>query len=347
MVKKVEEIKLGNKISYNEISGIEENILFLIKSGNKIEITVEGGYPNSLCRALIRKTLKYDNVNVNDELKKIINFDMEDAESSTQKKKELLLEKIGTSVIENWNKIYFFFVIMVDMIFYSFQTIFNRKFIMKNDISRNLYYIGYKAINIVFLLAFLIGLTITVQAALQMAKFGGQGYLATLIGLAMLKELGPLITAIIISGRTGSSIAAEIGTMVVMEEVDALQTMGIKPLKFILTPKFWAFTFAMPILTLIADLAGIVGGMLVATAYNVPVGSFMSSILESLTFSDIFWGTIKSLAFAWTILAVASYKGLNVRGGSDAVGRATTESVVVSIFLVVAIDAIFSILLYT
>lgn len=347
MVNNLQKIELKNKISYNEILQIEENLFTAIRSNKSVLIIVKGGYPNSLCRALIRKTLTYKNVTIDDEMKKNIYFDTEEKTSSSQKQKESILDTIGTTVINGWNKIYLFFVIMVDMIFYSFQTIFNRKFIMKNDISRNLYYIGYKAINIVFLLAFLIGFTITVQAALQMVKFGGQGYLATLIGLAMLKELGPLITAIIISGRTGSSIAAEIGTMVVMEEVDALQTMGIKPLKFILAPKFWAFTFAMPILTLIADLAGITGGMLVATAYNVPADSFWESILESLTFSDILWGTLKSLAFAWTILAVASYKGLNVRGGSDAVGRATTESVVVSIFLVVAIDALFSILLYT
>ena len=163
----------------------------------------------------------------------------------------------------------------------------------------------------------------------------------------MTKELGPLITAIIIAGRTGSSIAAEIGTMVVMEEVDALKTMGVKPLKFLLVPKFWAFTTVMPVLTLVADIAGIFGGFLIASAYSIPPGSFMVDVIESVEMSDIFWGTVKSISFAWVILAVGSFKGLNVRGGADAVGRATTESVVVSIFMVVAIDAIFSLFLYT
>jgi len=165
--------------------------------------------------------------------------------------------------------------------------------------------------------------------------------------MVMTKELGPLITAIIIAGRMGSSIAVEIGTMVVMEEVDALKTMGIKPLKFLLVPKFWAFTLVMPILTLVADIAGIFGGFLVASVYSIPAGAFVNQMIESLEFADIFWGTIKSISFAWVILAVGSFKGLNVRGGADAVGRATTESVVVSIFLVVAIDAIFSLILYT
>ena len=163
----------------------------------------------------------------------------------------------------------------------------------------------------------------------------------------MIKELGPLITAIIIAGRTGSSIAAEIGTMVVMEEVDALSTMGIKPFKFLLVPKFWAFSLAMPVLTILSDLSGIIGGMFVAMFYGIPAKSFMAEILLILTPADLFWGTMKSLTFAWVILAVASFKGLHVRGGADSVGRATTESVVISIFMVVVIDAIYSLILYT
>ena len=306
---------------------------------------------NSITKALIRQ-LSEDHPGqliVPEELKNDIFYSKEEetAEKESVKPVEPRLERLGGRLLKLWDVVFYFFVIMVDMIFYSMESIFNRKFILKNDTTKNAYYIGYLAVPIVFLLAFLIGFTIALQAAIQLAKMGGQSMIAMMSTMIMTKELGPLITAIIIAGRTGSSIAAEIGTMVVMEEVDALKTMGVKPLKFLLVPKFWAFTTVMPVLTLVADIAGIFGGFLIASAYNIPPGSFMVDVIESIKMSDIFWGTIKSISFAWVILAVGSFKGLNVRGGADAVGRATTESVVVSIFMVVAIDAIFSLFLYT
>ena len=306
---------------------------------------------NSITKALIRQ-LSEDHPGqliVPEELKNDIFYSKEEVtgEKESAKPVEPRLERLGGRLLKLWDVVFYFFVIMVDMIFYSMESIFNRKFILKNDTTKNAYYIGYLAVPIVFLLAFLIGFTIALQAAIQLAKMGGQSMIAMMSTMIMTKELGPLITAIIIAGRTGSSIAAEIGTMVVMEEVDALKTMGVKPLKFLLVPKFWAFTTVMPVLTLVADIAGIVGGFIIATAYSIPAGSFWVDVIESIKMSDIFWGTIKSISFAWVILAVGSFKGLNVRGGADAVGRATTESVVVSIFMVVAIDAIFSLFLYT
>ena len=306
---------------------------------------------NSITKALIRQ-LSEDHpgqLSVPEELKNDIFYSKDDGavEIKADKTKPPFLENLGGKLLKLRETVLFFFVIMVDMIFYSMESVFNRKFILKNDTTKNAYYIGYLAIPIVFLLAFLIGFTIALQAAIQLAKMGGQSMIAMMSTMVMTKELGPLITAIIIAGRTGSSIAAEIGTMVVMEEVDALKTMGVKPLKFLLVPKFWAFTSVMPVLTLIADIAGIFGGFLIAMAYSIPPKSFFIDVIESIEMSDVFWGTVKSISFAWVILAVGSFKGLNVRGGADAVGRATTESVVVSIFMVVAIDAVFSLFLYT
>ncbi len=307
---------------------------------------------NSITKALIRQLSEDhpDQLIVPEELKNDIFYPKDEGKTEKEddeKPAEPRIERLGGRLLKLWDVVFYFFVIMVDMIFYSLESIFNRKFILKNDTTKNAYYIGYLAVPIVFLLAFLIGFTIALQAAIQLAKMGGQSMIAMMSTMVMTKELGPLITAIIIAGRTGSSIAAEIGTMVVMEEVDALKTMGVKPLKFLLVPKFWAFTTVMPVLTLVADIAGIFGGFLIASAYNIPPGSFLVDVIESIEMKDIFWGTMKSISFAWVILAVGSFKGLNVRGGADAVGRATTESVVVSIFMVVAIDAIFSLFLYT
>lgn len=321
-----------------------------LKKHDSVELDLSGVTLNSMTKSFIRQLWDEfgEKINIDEKTKEEVFYKKDEVEPEEKVvKKEPLLVRLGESLIEVWDIIFFFCVIMVDMIFYSFESLYDRKFILKDDTTKNAYYIGYKAISIVFLLSFLIGLTIALQAAIQLAKMGGQGFIAMMSTMVMTKELGPLITAIIIAGRTGSSIAAEIGTMVVMEEVDALKTMGIKPLKFLLVPKFWAFTLVMPILTLVADIAGIFGGFIVAYVYSIPAGSFISQMIESLEFADIFWGTVKSISFAWVILAVGSFKGLNVRGGADAVGRATTESVVVSIFMVVAIDAIFSLFLYT
>jgi phospholipid/cholesterol/gamma-HCH transport system permease protein len=347
-------LKIPPDINYDNFQKEVDSLSQEIRKNEKVELDFSDVVLNSITKALVRVLLDEfsDKIEIEEDLKKEIIFadaeaEAERLEEGAKKKEEPFLVRLGEKIFWLYDRVFFFFVIMVDMIFYSFQFLFDKKFVLKHDTTKNAYDIGYKAIPIVFLLAFLIGFTIALQAAIQLAQFGGQTLIATMSTMIMTKELGPLITAIIIAGRTGSSITAEIGTMVVMEEVDALKTMGIKPFKFLLVPKFWAFTLVMPILTIIANIAGITGGLIVSSIYNIPVGAFITQMLESLLMKDIFWGTIKSISFAWVILAVGSFKGINVRGGADAVGRATTESVVVSIFMVVAIDALFSIILYT
>ncbi|HNW82634.1 MAG TPA: ABC transporter permease [bacterium] len=345
-----EKIKIPSDITIDNCEKVYLELSKAVSKVDRVEFDISEATLNSVTKAVLRKLSDAygEKLDIAEDIRKEI-FYHEDEPNTDENMpaKEPFLESFGEKLIKTGDVIYYFCVIMVDMLFYSIESLYNRKFILKDDTTKNAYYIGYKAVPIVSLLAFLIGFTIALQAAIQLAKMGGQGYIAMMSTMVMTKELGPLITAIIIAGRTGSSIAAEIGTMVVMEEVDALKTMGIKPLKFLLVPKFWAFTLVMPVLTLIADIAGIFGGFIVASAYSIPAGSFITQMIESLEFADIFWGTVKSISFAAVILAVGSFKGLNVRGGADAVGRATTESVVVSIFLVVAIDAIFSLILYT
>jgi phospholipid/cholesterol/gamma-HCH transport system permease protein len=350
-VEMAEKLNIPNDLTIENSKEAYNSLSKLFATGETFEVGRDIQL-NSITKALIRQLSEDypEQLIVPEELKNDIFYPKDEGESEKEedeKPAEPRLDRLGGRILKLWDVIFYFFVIMVDMIFYSLESIFNRKFILKNDTTKNAYYIGYLAVPIVFLLAFLIGFTIALQAAIQLAKMGGQSMIAMMSTMVMTKELGPLITAIIIAGRTGSSIAAEIGTMVVMEEVDALKTMGVKPLKFLLVPKFWAFTTVMPVLTLVADIAGIFGGFLIASAYNIPPTSFLVDVIESIEMKDIFWGTMKSISFAWVILAVGSFKGLNVRGGADAVGRATTESVVVSIFMVVAIDAIFSLFLYT
>lgn len=339
----VKEYIIKEKIDYGNSDKLFSDLSKELKKGELRVIT-----KNIVVGTALKGILRYYKKLYPDKL--ILDIELLEINIQTKgdkKNKVNILDKIGDSLVEKYNQILLFLIILTEMLYHSLLSIFDRRFIVKGALYKELYQIGYKAITIVTLLSFLIGITISMQAAVQLVQFGGQNYLALLIGVSMFKELGPLITAIIISGRIGSSISAEIGTMVVMEEVDALQTMGILPYKFILTPKFWAFTFSMPVLTMLANFAGIFGGLIIAVAYNVPPMAFIDQLIDAIKLSDIGWGALKALSFAWVILSVAAYKGFKVRGGADAVGKATTESVVTSIFLVVFIDALFSFILYT
>jgi len=185
------------------------------------------------------------------------------------------------------------------------------------------------------------------MSAYQLKQFGANIFIANLVGVSMTRELGPLMTAIIVAGRSGSSIAAEISTMTVTEEVDALKTMGIRPLSYLVIPKVYAITIAQPLLTVLADFLGILGGFLVAIIYlDLSAVAFIQQLLQSMVLKDIWTGLVKSVVFAWMIVVVACYKGFIVKGGAEGVGRVTTSSVVTSIFLVIVADCFFSVLFY-
>jgi len=339
--------RIPEKITYENYPDLLLRVLSDLRNEKEVTLDLDGVVLDSPTKAFVRRVLLSSlcHVRIPEYLVEHICYRRPSTEGGTIP--EPLLERLGSILYSIRDKVMFFAVIFVDMLYYAGQSLFDRRHLLRGATTHNAYDIGYRAVPIVVLLSFLIGLTISIQAAIQMAKLGGQNYLSTLIGIAMFTELGPLVTAIIIAGRTGSAIAAEIGTMVVMEEVDAIKTMGINPLKFMLVPKFWAFTLSMPILTLIACFAGIAGGLAVAVAYDVPAPAFINQIIAIMKLKDIGWGAVKSLTFAWTILAIACYQGLHVRGGADAVGRATTDSVVVSIFTVIVVDAIYSLILYT
>ena len=162
----------------------------------------------------------------------------------------------------------------------------------------------------------------------------------------MVRELGPLLTAIILAGRTGSATTAEIATMVVGEELDALQTMGINPVQYVVVPKFWAISLTMPMLSIMATAAGILGGFFVAIFYlDLSTSLFWNELIKSIHFRDFWAGFVKSLIFSWLIIWIGSYYGFRVRGGAEAVGKETTASVVTGIFIIILADALFSFVL--
>jgi phospholipid/cholesterol/gamma-HCH transport system permease protein len=203
---------------------------------------------------------------------------------------------------------------------------------------------GVDALPIVGLLAFMLGVVVAYQGAGQLRNYGANIFVADLVGVSMLREFAPLITAIIVAGRSGSAYAAQIGTMQVTEEVDALRTLGIVPQELLVLPKLLALLVAMPLLTVFADLLGVVGGMLMARAQlDVDFGSFADRLLKATSLTTLLLGLLKAPVFAVIIAMVGCFQGFRTRGGADAVGRQTTRSVVQAIFLVIVADAGFSV----
>ncbi len=212
-------------------------------------------------------------------------------------------------------------------------------------IAYNLQTTGFEALPITGLLSFLMGIVIAYQGAEQLRQFGANIYVADLVGLSMVRELSPMLTAIIVAGRSGSAYAAQIGTMKVTEEIDALRTIGVGPLELLVLPKVLALIVALPLLTVYTDVMGVLGGMIMARAQlDVSFGAFFERLLEAVTLNSFLVGVGKAPVFAVIIALVGCYQGFQVGGSADSVGRQTTLSVVQSVFLVIVTDALFSIL---
>ena len=203
---------------------------------------------------------------------------------------------------------------------------------------------GYEALPIIGLTSFLLGVVVAYQGAEQLRNYGANVFVVELVGYAMLREFAPLISAIIIAGRSGSAYSAQIGTMVVAEEIDALRTIGIDPLQRLVLPKIVALVVALPLLTVFADIAGVFGGMVMArTQLDIGFAEFLDRFGRVMQGSALLVGVGKSVVFAVIIATVGCFQGLRTQGSADSVGRQTTLSVVQSIFLVIVADALFSI----
>ncbi|MFP4499907.1 MAG: MlaE family ABC transporter permease [Candidatus Hydrogenedentota bacterium] len=207
---------------------------------------------------------------------------------------------------------------------------------------------GVRSLPIVGLICFLVGVIIAMQSAYTLEKWGAAKFIADLVGISALRELAPLMTAVLITGRCGSAITAEIGTMKVSEEIDALHVMGLNPTKFLVVPKFLAMLLAVPSVTVLAMFIMILGGFVLSCSplVGVDAGIYFEQTANALVWKDFLTGFTKSVFFGVTICWVGIYRGFQVEGGAEGVGRKTTSSVVTAIFLIILLDLIWTALFY-
>lgn len=280
--------------------------------------------------------------------KKLDLFTLQKTKSSQKRKKISFFETVGAEVIHFFNNyIVTYFSLAADVIYWSVTDIFKTKEHRKGEFYNQAVHIGVNAVFIICLLSFIIGLVIALQSAAQLRNFGANIYIVDLIVISMMREMGPLITAILVAGRSGSAIAAEIATMKVTSELDAIKTMALNPIRFVVVPKMHGSVVTMPFLTILANVTGILGGMLIAYLYlDIGPSTFINRMGESLFNRDIMIGILKSLIFAILIVLTGSFFGLNVKEGAEGVGKVATQAVVVAISVVIVADSIIGLVFY-
>ncbi len=198
------------------------------------------------------------------------------------------------------------------------------------EIFRQFDRIGVGSLNLTNITALFTGMVLALQTSYALSKFGARMYIGEIVALSLVRELGPVLTALMVGGRVGSGIAAEIGSMAVTEQVDAIRSMAADPVRKLVVPRLWATVAMLPLLTILADALGIFGGMLIAVFQEGLSASFyLQRTFQVLTFDDIWVGIAKPIVFAFLIAIIGCYNGLNARGGADGVGRATTNTVYV------------------
>jgi phospholipid/cholesterol/gamma-HCH transport system permease protein len=207
--------------------------------------------------------------------------------------------------------------------------------------------LGVQSTVIVMLTSLFTGMVISLESAQQAVAYGFGNFVGGAVAYASVRELGPMLTAVVVAGRVGSAIAAELGSMVVTEQIEALRSMGLEPTRFLVVPRLVALLLMLPLLTIFADVVSIAGGAWIAQTYaHIAYDSFVSSVRQSIDMSDVLKGLLKTFVFATIIAMVGAYQGLSTRGGAAGVGRATTGSVVLAIILIFISNFVLSFLLF-
>ncbi len=258
-----------------------------------------------------------------------------------------LIEQIGEAAVSFLNDIFLVIAFIGELLRALVYSAAHPRSVRWNDVLFYMKRAGVDGLPIVSLISLLLGLILAFMSSLQLKQFGAGIYVASLVGVAMVRELGPIMTAILVAGRSGSAFAAEIGTMIVNEEVNALAVMGFDPTRFLTVPKVIAAMLVVPLLSLYASLFGILGGMIIGvTGLDLSVYTYVKQTMDSIDTFGVVSSLIKSSIFAMLIAGIGCQRGFQVRGGAESVGAATTSAVVSAIFLIIVCDSAFAIILY-
>ena len=290
----------------------------------------------------------YELLNLAPEYQKLVDlFDNYVNESKPKEKdSEDIITSLGKATVESFSSSYESVTFVGEVMIGFFRYFLNPSKIRFKDILVTSEKLGVNAFFIIALVNFLVGLVIAFQSAIPLSEYGGTIFVADLLVLSVFKELGPLMTAIVVNGRSSSAFAAEIGTMKVNEEIDALTTMGINKIRFLVMPKFIATLIMLPILTMFGILFAMLGGLVVMMSLGFPPITYLNQITLAASYSDLLAGLFKTIFFALIIAGVGCLEGLRTKSGATAVGDSTTRAVVKGIILIVVVDGIFGVVYY-
>ncbi|MDD5195953.1 MAG: ABC transporter permease [Candidatus Omnitrophica bacterium] len=250
-----------------------------------------------------------------------------------------MISSIGKYIIELFSGIKEVTNLLLKILYWTFVGPFKKKFVSISSIFYQMVFTGLRSVVIVFFITVFTGIVLAMQTAYQLEKMGAVLYVASLVAISLCRELSPVLTSLVVAGRVGSAFAAELGTMKVSEQIEALEIMAINPVRFLAAPRFIALVFMLPCLTILGNLSGILGGFFVGTSsLHINPDLYMQTSFKYLELKDIFTGLTKSFIFAVIIALIGCYEGLNTRGGAEGVGRATTRSVVISFILILLAD---------
>lgn len=260
-------------------------------------------------------------------------------------KSENIFEYLGEIVLDIYSEMKKFMDFLGHLFYSIFHIILHPKDIRLKEMVYHIHQSGFNAIVIIGMTSFLVGMVIAYQGSVQLAKFGADIFIVDTIGISITRELAPMITAIVIAGRSGSAYTAEIGAMKITEEISAMRTMGFDPYFFLVVPRIFALMIALPLLIFFGDIMGIMGGMVASNMeLGISIGQFIDRLQEVLEVKHYLLGMIKGPVFAFVIATVGCYRGFGVSNNTESLGLQTTASVVNSIFLVIAFDALFSVI---
>ncbi|MFW5706776.1 MAG: ABC transporter permease [Bacteroidota bacterium] len=281
-------------------------------------------------------------------LNKIELFKPDQFEGHAPKQKAGMFEKTGGMVIEFFSSyLYNFMLLAANVFYYAVTDLFRKKTRREGEFANQAVLIGVNAVLIVVFMSYVIGLVLALQSSYHLRTFGANIYIVDLTVIGMMSQMGPLITAILVAGRSGSSIAAEIATMKVTSELDALQTMGLNPVRFVVVPKLYASLVTIPFLIVLANISGISGGASAAYFYlDITPEVFINRMSDVMNNTDLLTGFVKSQVYGCLIVLTGSFFGFRVIRGAEGVGKATTAAVVVAISLVIIADSILGLIFY-